>query len=211
MTFPLLTDNEAYAALQAGKSLIYPTETFYALGCNALDPDAVGRVYVAKQRLYKLPLPVIVGDKEQVSLVADHVSPLARELMERFWPGPLSLILPASPHVPDLLTAGTGRVAVRLSAHLGAAALCRSSGLALSASSANISGFPPVVRADTLDARLSANVAGIFDPPPAPAGGSPSTIIELPRGTKTQRRIRILRPGAVNASALADAGFAVDV
>ena len=111
MTFPTLTTETACAALHEGRVIIYPTETFYGLACNALNPDAVGCVYATKRRPYGLPLPVIVGELAQVSKVAAYIYPAAQKLMDYFWPGPLSIIFPASPHVPDLLTAGTGRIA----------------------------------------------------------------------------------------------------
>ena len=176
MSMPLLTLEEACAALHKGKVIIYPTETFYGLACNALNPDAVGRVYAVKSRPYGLPLPVVVGDTSQVAKVAAYVYPAAQKLMDLFWPGPLSIIFPAAPEVPDLLTAGTGRIAVRLSAHPGAVALCRESGLVLTASSANVSGQPPATMPNELDPQLKDGVAGLFNAPPYPEGGDPSTI-----------------------------------
>lgn len=210
MTFPGLTTEAACIALHEGKVLIYPTETFYGLGCNALNPDAVGAVYTVKRRPYGLPLPVIVGDPAQVAKVAAYIYPAAQKLMDHFWPGPLSIIFPAASEVPDLLTAGTGRIAVRLSSHPGAVALCRESGLVLTASSANISGQPPVTTPDALDPQLAEGVAGLFNVPPYPEGGEPSTIVDVLPGKDEEGVIRLLRQGAVSLDALRDAGFDVE-
>ena len=206
--FPKLNCDDAVEALRQGSVIIYPTETFYGLGCNALNPDAVGAVYTVKRRPYRLPLPVIIGDIAQIGSVAEYVFPVAEQLMIRFWPGPLSIVFPASPEVPDLLTAGTGRIAVRLSSHPGAAALCRASGMVLTASSANISGVPPVMQVQDLDPELAPGVAGVFDAPPQPAGEDPSTIVDVLPGGEGGI-VRILRHGAVSEATLIAAGFSI--
>ncbi len=208
MLFPALDLDAACAALRSGFVVVYPTETFYGLGCDALNPDAVGAVYAVKRRPYGLPLPVIVGEKNQAERVAAYVYPAARRLMERFWPGPLSIIFPASPDVPDLLTAGTGRIAARLSSHPGAAELCRVSGLVLTSSSANVSGRLPAMLAEELDPDLASGVAGLYDAPPSPLGGEPSTIVDvLPGGETGDGILRVLREGAVSVELLRAAGF----
>jgi L-threonylcarbamoyladenylate synthase len=189
--------------------VIFPTETFYGLGCDALNPDAVGAVYAAKRRPYRLPLPVVIGDTGQLDDIAARVSPAAQKLMDRFWPGPLSIIFPARPEVPDLLTAGTRRIAVRLSSHPAAAGLCRESHRVLISSSANISGIPPVSRPQDLDPALADKVGGIYDQPPAPAGGEPSTIVDVVPGPGGQGVIRLLRQGAITPDMLRAEHFAV--
>lgn len=208
MAFERLSLADAAAALKRGGLIIYPTETFYGLGCDALNPDAVGAVYAAKRRPYGLPLPVVIGDKGQIDDIASHVYPLAAHLMDRFWPGPLSIIFPASPEVPDLLTANTRRIAVRLSSHPAAASLCRESGLVLTSSSANISGIPPVSRAEELDDALENLVSGVYDEPPLPAGDEPSTIVDVVPGPDGQGVMRVLRQGAITLDMLREAGFA---
>ena len=209
MPYTLLEIEAASKALREGGAVIYPTETFYGIGCNALNPDAIGGVYALKRRPYGLPLPVIVGEISQVHTVAKHIFPAAQRLMDTFWPGPLSIIFPATPEVPDLLTAGTGCIAVRLSPHPATVALCCASGLVLTSSSANISGRPPAMKRDELDPELADGVAGIYDSLPLPSGGLPSTIVDvLPRGGE-EGVLRILREGVVSAQALRDAGFVV--
>ncbi len=204
-----LSLDAACRALREGRMIVYPTETFYGIGCNALDPDAVGAVYALKRRPYGLPLPVVIGDAAQLSLVTSEVSPVARALMEAFWPGPLSIIFPAVPEVPDLLTAGAGRIAVRLSSHPAALDLCQKSGLVLGASSANLSGTPPTADLDQLDEDILRAVAGVYAGGPAPAGGEPSTVVDILPG-RERFYVRILRPGAVSVEALEAKGFLVD-
>lgn len=207
MAFTRLSLADAAAAIKRGGLLVYPTETFYGLGCDALNPDAVGAVYAAKRRPYGLPLPVVVGDKAQINDIAAHVYPLADALMDRFWPGPLSIIFPARPEVPDLLTAGSRRIAARLSSHPAAADLCRESGMVLTSSSANISGVPPVSDPELLDPALESLVSGLYDAAPAPAGGEPSTIVDVVPGPDGQGTLRVLRQGAITLEMLRDAGF----
>ncbi len=209
MIFPRLTLEEACAALREGRAVIYPTETFYALGCDAMNPDAVGLIFSIKRRALHLPLPVIISRREDLNTVAAFVSETAFNVMEAFWPGPLSVILPARPEVPDLLTAGAGRIAVRYSPHPAPAVLREDCGLILSASSANLSGGASVAVPADLAPELAPGVAGIFEHGPAPHGGLPSSVLDVVDG-RDGPVVRILRPGAISAEALRSAGFAVE-
>ena len=205
---PLSLDDACHA-LRHGKLVIFPTETFYGIGCNAMDPDAVGSIFSAKHRALSLPLPVVVYGREQLAEFVSVVSETASRLMDVFWPGPLSLVLPALDEVPDLLTANAGRVAVRCSPHPAVIALCETSGLVLVASSANISGNPPVSRAEELEPELVASAAGIFVAGPSPEGDLPSTVVDIQEG-RDGSIVRILRKGAVTEEQLREAGFMVD-
>ncbi len=199
---PLIEFERAAELMRDGQPVIFPTETFFGLGSRALDADASARVFTAKHRSTVRPLPLILGEWEQLDLITkapDSVMPLLR----RFWPGPLSVIFPARLRVPDVLTGGTGRVAVRLSAHPAARALARAVGEPISASSANISGTPPVTSVLELDPDLLATVAGVLDAPPAPAGGLSSTLVEF----LGENKLRLLRPGPVSTIELQEAGF----
>ena len=209
-----LDDTGAKAALEAGEVILFPTETFYALGCDALNPDAVGKLFSLKKRPLSLPLPVVIGSPDMLDGLARGITELDRALMEAFWPGPLSVVLPANKSVPDLLTANMGRVAVRISPHPAVLALCRITGRVLVASSANVSGDPPAARPEELPDVLLDGVAGVFSLGPEPEGGLPSTIVDTrqqagkgkdgPKGT-----VRILRQGAVSIDAILDKGFSV--
>lgn len=200
---PVVTLERAAELMRASEPVIFPTETFYALGSRALDSDATARVFVAKHRSTVRPLPLIIGHLNQLEQVA-KVSESVQPLLERFWPGPLSVLFPAHLRVPDVLTGGTGRVAVRLSSHPVACALASAVGEPITSSSANMSGKAPVIAADALDPELIATVSGVLDLPPIPAGGLPSTLVE-----HTVDGLRILREGAVSRQQLEEAGWTV--
>ena len=134
-------------SLKSGGLLLYPTETFFGIGCRVSDDDAIARVFQVKRRLFAMPLPVILADAGQLPLVAQVAPALAEDVarLERaFWPGPLSLILPARMHISPLLTGGTGNIAVRVSPHPVPCELATLVGEPIVASSANISGHPAV-------------------------------------------------------------------
>ena len=202
-TSPYVDLKHAAELMLDGHPVIFPTETFFALGSRALDADAAA-VYRAKHRSTVRPLPLILGNWEQLDMVA-KVPDGFMPLLKRFWPGPLSVLFPARLRVPDILTGGTGRVAVRLSSHPVARALAEAVGEPITSSSANISGTPAVVSADQLDKELLVSVKGVLDEPPAPAGGLPSTLVELLEDGK----LHILRSGAVTSAELIAAGFEV--
>ena len=185
-----------------GHPVIFPTETFFALGSRALDADATARVFRAKHRSTVRPLPLILGEWSQLDLVA-KVPASMMPLLETFWPGPLSVIFPARLRVPDILTGGTGRVAVRLSSHPVARALALAVGEPITSSSANISGNAAVTSVDQLDPELCASVYGILDQPPVPAGGLPSTLIEY----HEDGQLHVLREGAFSTSLIRAAGY----
>ncbi|MFV0421206.1 L-threonylcarbamoyladenylate synthase [Oleidesulfovibrio sp.] len=202
---PRVDIKEAAALLKEGKVVVYPTETFFAVGCIVTDVRAIDLVYQAKRRPSGMPLPVIIGSREQLELVTAIQSPLVARLGETFWPGPLSVLVTAAEAIPAVLTGETGRVAVRLTPHPVAAGLCRASGGALVSTSANVSGRAAVTAADQLDPELLELVAGIVELPPAPAGGRPSTLVEV----AGPEHVRIIRPGAVTETELLQAGFEV--
>ncbi len=195
----------AVAVVKSGGVLIFPTETFFGLGSRAMDADATARVFRIKRRSTMNPLPLVAADAAQLDLVCRMPDGFA-ELVSPFWPGPLSAVLPARLRTPEILTGGTGKVAVRITPHPVCRGLALAVGEPLSASSANISGRPPVTRAEDLDPDLVCGVDGVLDAPPAPEGGLPSTLIEP---LDDPRRIRILRAGAVSENALAQAGFVI--
>ncbi|MDR2051171.1 MAG: threonylcarbamoyl-AMP synthase [Deltaproteobacteria bacterium] len=203
-----LSLQEALRAITGDRLLIYPTETFYAIGGNALSAGVLSSVYEAKGRDGSRPLPLLIGDLEQLRLVAAGVEEEEGELMRLFWPGPLTLLLRASPGLPAPLAGGAARVAVRLSGHPTARELSRRAGLPLISSSANRSGFPPASSPEEVDRSLLRAAGGALClEGPAPAGGLPSTIVRLEgRGSRV---LRLLRAGAVSAAQLRRHGFKV--
>jgi L-threonylcarbamoyladenylate synthase len=180
----------AAEVLRRGGLVAYPTETFYGLGALARDAAAVARLVLAKGRPDGKPLPLVAGDRAQVDEVAVLSGPALR-LAETFWPGPLTLVLPARPGLPEPVAAGTGTVGVRIPGSEVARALALAAGGALIATSANPAGGPPPCRAEDLSPELRARLDGVLDGGPTP-GGLPSTVVALEAGAP-----RLVRPGAV--------------
>jgi L-threonylcarbamoyladenylate synthase len=167
----------AAAVLREGGLVAYPTETFYALGANALDAAAVEKVFSTKGRPGVLPLPVIVGDLGDLARVAAQVPEGAPALITAFWPGPLTLLFPAAA-LPERLL-GFGRtIGVRLSPHPVARGLARALGGPIVATSANKSGQPAPGSAGEAADQLQDGVALVLDGGRT-HGGSPSTIVDL--------------------------------
>ncbi|MBW1916808.1 MAG: threonylcarbamoyl-AMP synthase [Deltaproteobacteria bacterium] len=187
---------EALEILRAGGVVACPTETYYGLAVDAFQEAALNRVLAIKGRAQSKPLLVLVADVQMVEQVALRVPSLALQLMARFWPGPLTLILPASPSLPRQLTAGTGTIGVRQSSHPLVRNLTTAYGSPLTGTSANRSGQPPLVTAIEVEREMGSELALILDSGPCP-GGWPSTVLDV-----TQQPPRLVRPGAIASSAL---------
>lgn len=182
---------EAASELRKGGVVGFPTETFYGLGAAALDRGAVARIFELKGRPRTKPILVLVDSVAMVEAVAADVPDRARALMDLHWPGPLTLVLRARPAVPEELTAGTGTVGVRLSAHPVARGLVRALGEPVTAPSANPSGLAPPTTAAEVLARFGGAIAMVLDGGTTP-GGEPSTVLDLSVDPP-----RVLRQGAV--------------
>jgi L-threonylcarbamoyladenylate synthase len=182
---------QAAQVLRAGGLVAFPTETFYGLGAAGLDATAARRVFMVKGRPSSMPLLLLVDSRAMVAAVAPTIPAPAAALMERHWPGALSLVLRASDAVPIEVTAGTGTVGVRVSAHPVARALVRALGEPITAPSANPTGSAPPVTADDVLAHLDGRIELVLDAGPTP-GGAPSTVLDV-----TVDPPRVLRQGAV--------------
>jgi L-threonylcarbamoyladenylate synthase len=180
----------AAAVLRAGGVVAFPTETFYGLGAAAQDAGAVRRVFAVKGRDAGKPLLVLVDSIAMAERVAE-VTPRARELMARHWPGALTLVLRAPPGLPPELTAGTGTIGVRLSPHPVARGLVRTLGSPVTAPSANLAEAPPPTSAAAVLAVFDGTIDLVLDGG-ATAGGPPSTVVDV-----TTDAPRVLRQGAV--------------
>ena len=188
----LLAQEEVFAA---------PTDTVYGIFARPDSPTAIARIYLAKARPPDKAIPILIGDMADLDQVARPPwSPLAAPLMERFWPGALTVVLPAQPHLPAILTAGLSTVAVRMPAHAALAALLRQTG-PLAATSANRSGGPDTHTVAEVLAQLDQHLPLILgdndhndDSEPPPQSLS-STVVDLtdPAGP------RILRQGQLYA------------
>lgn len=177
--------------IRQGRLVAFPTETVYGLGANAFDPAAVKRIFRVKGRPADNPLIVHIADYDMLPLVARHISAAARHLMETFWPGPLSLVLPKTERVPDIVTAGLDTVAVRWPNHPLAARLILLAGLPVAAPSANLSGKPSPTLAAHVRRDLGGSVDLILDAGAA-AVGLESTVLDMSGSQPV-----LLRPGAV--------------
>ena len=181
----------AAARLRDGAIVVYPTETFYGLGSLATRADALARLAAAKLRPPGKPLPLVAADLAQVAEVASLASPLARRLADRFWPGPLTLVLPAAAGLDSILTGGTGTIAVRIPASEVARKLSEQAGGPLVSTSANLSGAPPPTRVAELSPELLARVDVVLDGGRTP-GGHPSTVVSIVSGV-----LELIRAGAI--------------
>lgn len=195
--------DELVQQVQSGQVVIYPTETFYALGCMSTHSGAVKEIFRIKARNTAKSLPLIVSDWNMVEVFV-RLDQYALDLAQQFWPGPLSLIVPVAESICAQACGVDGRAAVRMSPHPVAKALCQAVGAPLVATSANWSGQEPACTPHALADFLAAHsgVLCLADRP-WPAGGLPSTVVEV----CGPNQVRIVRHGAVSASALAQAGY----
>jgi L-threonylcarbamoyladenylate synthase len=190
---PPTAENIAYAArlLREGVLVGMPTETVYGIAALATDADAVERVYAVKRRPRDNPLIVHIASQDQLALVAREVTETARRLTERFWPGPLTVVLPKAECIPDIVTSGKNTVAVRIPAHPVALDLIRAAG-PISAPSANLfMSLSPTLARD-IEPQLAEMLGIILDGGPSKVGVE-STVVDCTGPTP-----RLLRPGVVD-------------
>ncbi len=180
----------AAEALRAGQLVAFPTETVYGLGANALDASAVARIFEAKGRPANNPLIVHVPTVAEALPLVGHWPEEAARLAERFWPGPLTLVLPRALCVPDVVTAGGATVALRVPAHPVAQALLRAAGVPVAAPSANRSNRLSPTSAEHVLRDLDGRIDLVLDG--GAAGSIESTVLDL-----TTAPPRLLRPGTI--------------
>lgn len=183
--------NRAAEIIRRGGLVAFPTETVYGLGANALDSEAVKRIYLAKGRPSNNPLIVHVASPEEALMVASEWPERAARLAERFWPGPLTLVLPRRSEIPDAVTGGGVTVAVRLPAHPVARALISAAGVPLAAPSANRSQRISPTTADHVRCSLGGRIEMILD------GGSTQVGVESTVLDLVSEPPRLLRPGHI--------------
>ena len=191
------TVQKAVEILLSGGIVAYPTETFYALGVKFDMEDSLNKLYTIKQRPVEKAIPLIIGNRQLLSMLTSSVNRTAVSLMDRFWPGPLTLIFPALKNLSDYITAGTHTVAVRIPGESFALQLAKSAQFPLTATSANISGRPPARDAKTVIEYFNDMIDLIIDGGKTP-GGSPSTIVDV-----TGETVRILREGVIKKENMA--------
>jgi L-threonylcarbamoyladenylate synthase len=187
---------QAAEILRAGGLVAFPTETVYGLGADATNATAVEGIFTAKGRPHSDPLIVHIPDVGSLPLVAHDIPAMAYTLAQRFWPGPLTLVLPRAEHIPSTVAAGGDTVGVRAPSHPVAQALLRAAGVPVAAPSANrFMGVSPTTAAHVL-ADLDGRIDAILDGGPTSLGVE-STVLDL-----TTRPPRILRPGGLTLEAL---------
>ena len=190
------TPARAAELIRQGKLVAIPTETVYGLGANGLDETAVAKIFEAKGRPQDNPLILHICGPEQIGLFCHHIPQKAYDLAEAFWPGPLTMVLPARSNVPRRTTGGLDTVAVRCPDNAVTREIIRLSGVPIAAPSANLSGKPSTTTAEHVRHDHDGKIAAIVDGGPCRVGVE-STIVDL-----TEERPRLLRPGGITPEQL---------
>jgi L-threonylcarbamoyladenylate synthase len=194
-----LSISEAARILREGGVVAFPTETVYGLGANALDPTAVAKVFALKGRPESSPLIVHVASIEMARKLVTEWPSQAEELARRYWPGPLTIVLPKAPEVPDIVTAGLRTVGVRMPAHSIALQLIEAAGVPVAAPSANkFAGLSPTTAAHVREA--FGDAVPVLDGGPCTVGIE-STVVSLVNGNLT-----LLRPGMISFAEIEQVG-----
>ena len=182
--------------IKTGGLVAFPTETVYGLGCDAMNAEAAAKVFEVKQRPQFDPLIVHIADLKQLEMVIESLPAVGQRLIDAFWPGPLTLVLPKQPAIPDLITAGLSTVAVRMPNHPVAQSLIREAGTPIAAPSANLFGYVSPTTAQHVADGLGNKVDLILDGGPCLVGVE-STIVSL-AGPQPE----LLRPGSITIEQL---------
>ena len=180
--------------LKSGGLIAFPTDTVYGVGSLAFNGKAVESIYAAKDRPVEKAIPILIGDTDDLTKVASSVPDMAKKFSARFWPGPLTLIVPKLPTLPEAISA-TDTVAVRVPNHQVARTLLRAAG-PMAVTSANISGKPSPSTADEVSAQLGSRIALIIDGGRTPSG-VPSTLVDC-----TSTKPVVLREGPISLQEL---------
>jgi L-threonylcarbamoyladenylate synthase len=181
----------AIEILKAGGIVAFPTDTVYGLGGDAFNSKVAERIYRVKQRPRSMPLPVLVADSTQVDAVVDCTPGIARFLMKCFWPGGLTLVLPKVASLPEIISAGSDKVAIRIPNHVVPLAIIHGLGAPIIGTSANISDKPSPVTAQEVEQQLGSEIDLIINTGRCP-GGLESTVVDVTGETPV-----ILRQGII--------------
>jgi L-threonylcarbamoyladenylate synthase len=187
---------KAAEVILSGGVVAIPTESFYGLAVNAMDEEAIRRLLSVKRIRESHPILILILTMGTVERLVQGVPPLARRLIDEFWPGGLTLVFHAGERISSLLTGGTGKIGIRLSSHPIASGLAQKAGLPITGTSANPTGEPPCTRAEEVSQALGAEVDVILDGG-ATEGAVGSTVLDV-----TVDPPRILREGMVGRARL---------
>lgn len=177
--------------IRNGELVIFPTETVYGIGANALDENAVGKIFIAKGRPSDNPLIVHIADRNKIKDIADDITEMEQILIDAFMPGPFTIILKRKPVVPDIVTAGLDTVAVRMPDNIIARGIIQFSGVPIAAPSANVSGKPSGTSIEDIRSELEGKVSAIVD------GGETQIGLESTVVKVVDEVPVILRPGKI--------------
>jgi L-threonylcarbamoyladenylate synthase len=178
--------------LKAGGVIAYPTETFYGLGVDARNLEAIEKLFAVKGRDFRNPIPIIIANVSDLDRIVTAIPDLGRKLIDRFWPGPLTLIFGAALSIPDRLTAGTGKIGIRISSNPIARLLAQQLSGPLTSTSANRSGQKECVTAREVLEKIGDELDCIIDGGKTP-GGKGSTILDITREPPV-----VLRAGVID-------------
>ena len=178
--------------LAGGGVIAYPTETFYGLGADATNEKAIEKIFAVKDRNFKNPISLIIGQADDIYPLVQDVPKTAKKLMTAFWPGALTIIFSAADKISPLLTAGSGKIGLRVSSHPGAQGIVQKLKRPLTATSANLTGAPECTRASEVAEQIGDKIDAIIDLGDTP-GAKGSTIIDV-----TSTPPVILREGAIS-------------
>lgn len=184
--------SRAAEILKAGGIIAYPTETFYGLGADATNEKAIRKIYTIKGRNFSSPISIIIDKAESLCPLVCEIPAVAQKLMQAFWPGALTIVFKASDKILPVLTAGTGKIGLRVSSHPGAGMLAHKLGVPLTATSANLSGAAECSTAEEVVLQIGDKINAIVDLGKT-AGGLGSTIIDV-----TFNPPKILREGVID-------------
>ena len=196
---------EPAKALKNGKLVLFPTETVYGIGTNALNEEAVKRIFIAKGRAQDNPLIVHVSSEEMLTNLVENIGEIEKKLIKEFWPGPLTIIFETKPIIPDMITGGLNTVAIRMPSNIVARKLIELSNIPVAAPSANISGKPSGTDIKDIIDELDGKVDFIVDSGRVDIGLE-STVVRVIDG-----KVHILRPGKVTPEDIINLGIDVAI
>ena len=182
---------ETIHTVQHGGVIAFPTDTVYGIGASLDHPEALRRIYEIKGRSAAKPLPVLLSSIDHISLVAERPQEPVLALLRQFWPGALTLALPALPNMPSEIVHADGTVGVRVPNHSIALTICERTGGAIATTSANRSGHPPACTPDDIIDQLGSKIDVVLHGGITPCG-SPSTVLRLDDAT-----IAVIRAGSI--------------